>query len=272
MKKRFIEKVLEKERDPRGDHRSRLAEAVASLSKVPPVRAVHPWFKSSLTDMRWLPINQDLDLPDTAPLPLELLDRLIEETSHRVIYEACGCRTACQCERHPHEIGCLLMGDSAIESPPSVSHEVSMLEAKEHVSRAIEAGLVPQVGKARVDNYIFGIKEKRKLLTVCFCCDCCCVTRYERYFPVAQLDRMFPRLDGMRIEVTGACDGCADCVERCYIRAIEMKGGRAVITDRCRGCGRCATVCSQKAIKVHIYSDTFLEDSYERIRAHVTYD
>ena len=114
-----------------------------------------------------------IELPAGAPAPLDLLDRFIEETSHRVILEACGCRTARRCERHPHDIGCLLMGDSALESPPSIRREVGVSEAREHVARAVEAGLVPQVGKARVDNYIFGIKETRHLLTTCFCCDCC---------------------------------------------------------------------------------------------------
>ena len=271
-RKSFIEKVLEKDRDADKDHKSYLAEAIAALSRVPPARMVHPWFRASLTDMRWLPINENIDLPRSAPAPLALLDRLIDESSHRVVYEACGCRTACRCDRHPHDIGCLLMGDSAIESPASVSHEVSAPEAREHARRAVEAGLVPMVGKARVDNFIFGIKERRRLLTVCFCCDCCCVSRYERYFPVEQLDRMFPRIDGIRIEVTEACDGCGDCVERCYIQAIRMEDGRPVISERCRGCGRCATICPPQAITVHIDDSAFIEESYERIRAHVKYD
>ncbi|MHB8894286.1 MAG: DUF362 domain-containing protein [Candidatus Geothermincolia bacterium] len=271
-KKRFIEKVLEKDRDPEKDHRSHVAEAVASLSRVPPTRVVHPWFKADLTDMRWLPINEDIDLPDSVPAPLALLERLIEETSHRVIYKACGCRTACQCKRYPHDIGCLLMGDSALESAESVSREVTIDEARDHARRAVAAGLVPMVGKARVDNYIFGIKERRRLLTACFCCECCCVSRYERYFPVGQLDKMFPRIDGIRIEVTDACDGCGDCVERCYIAAMTLEGGRAVISDRCRGCGRCATVCPRGAVRVHIEDNEFLEESYDRIRAHVKYD
>jgi UDP-glucose 4-epimerase len=271
-KRRFIEKVLEKERDPSEEHRSVLAEAIASLSKVPPTRRVHPWFKADLTDMRWLPINEDLKLPESAPAPLDLLYRFIEESSHRVIYKACGCRTACQCKEYPQDVGCLLMGDSAMESSPSVSREVGVDEAKEHAREAVAAGLVPMVGKARVDNYIFGIKERRRLLTVCFCCECCCMSRYERYFPVKQLDEMFPRLDGIKMVVNSACDGCGDCLEKCYIRAIEMKNGVAVIGDRCRACGRCATICPAKAVSVQIDDSLFLEESYNRIRAHTKHD
>jgi UDP-glucose 4-epimerase len=271
-RKRFIEKVLEKERDPEVEQRSMAAEALASISKVPPVAKVHPWFRTDLTDMRWLPINQEIDLPESAPAPLELLDRFIEESSHKVIYEACGCRTACKCMTYPREIGCLLMGDSAVESPGTVSREVGVDEAKAHVRRAVAAGLVPMVGKARVDNYIFGIKDRQRLLTVCFCCECCCVSRYEKYIKHSLLDEMFPRIDGVRIEVTPGCDGCGDCVERCYIGAISIEDGMAVLSDACRACGRCATICPRKAVKIHIEDGDFLEESYERIRAHVKHD
>jgi len=273
-RKRFIEKVLQKERVP--GHVKKIflsAEIIASLAKIPPLSSVHPWFKADRTDMRWLPINEDIELPDSAPAPLELLERFIDEASHRVIFEACGCRTAFQCERHPQDIGCLLMGDSALESPPSISREVGPDEAKEHMHRAVEAGLVPMVGKARVDNWIFGIKDRRRMLTTCFCCDCCCMSRYERFFPVSKLDELFPRIDGIRVEVTDDCDGCGDrgeaCAERCYIRAIEVVDGRPRITDACRACGRCAIACPAHAIRVSIEEEEFLDKSYERIVSQV---
>jgi len=275
-RKRLIEKVLQKERDPDGQpRRSLVPDLLGALAHMPAVWR-HPWFRSDLTDMRWLPTNEDIELPLGAPAPLDLLDRLIEETSHRVIFDACGCRTARRCQRHPIEIGCLLMGDSALESPPSVRREVGISEAREHVARAVESGLVPMVGKARVDNYIFGVKERHRLLTACFCCDCCCISRYERHFPVNKLDEMFPSLDGLTLEVGGACDGCAgraeSCADRCYIGAIEVRGGRAVITEKCRGCGRCAVFCPTGAIKVSITDGDFVAESYERIRAHVKHD
>lgn len=280
-KQTFIERVLTRERKPGkgGRHRLVVEAALASLSHVPPTTHVHPWLKADSTDMRWLPINEDLEIPPSAPAPLDLLERLIEEASHRVIYKACGCRTAGDCKNHPLDIGCLLMGDQAIESPRSVSREVGRSEAKEHMHRAVEAGLVPMVGKARVDNYIFGIKDHRRMMTCCFCCDCCCITRVERFFPVKHLEQMFPRLDGARIEVTSECDGCpdgkAECFERCYIKAIRLDGEgrsrRALVTDRCRACGRCALACPRDAISVKIEEDAFLEKSYERILAHVNH-
>ena len=97
--------------------------------------------------MRWLPINQDIVMPENAPLPIELVERFIEETSHRVIAAYCGCRKGFGCEHYPHDIGCLMMGDSALEIKRYGCHEVGVEEAKAHLHRAVDAGLVPIVGK-----------------------------------------------------------------------------------------------------------------------------
>jgi len=272
-RRKLIEKVLERERKPWDKpRRGILQEVLSGIGSVPPAPVIHPWFRPSLTDMRWLPINEDVELPESAPAPLALLDRLIDEASHRVVFNACGCRLSFQCTRHPHDIGCLLMGDSALETPAHLRREVSADEAKKHARRAVEAGLVPQVGKARVDNYIFGVKDRSRMLTACFCCDCCCITRYERHLRPGHLDQIFPRLDGIKVEVNGECDGCGECVGRCYIKAIHVHDGRAVINDKCRACGRCAVMCPSHAIKVRIEDSHFLDISYERIRAHVKYD
>lgn len=267
-KKTLIEKVLEPEtRRQRKPSTGRLPKLVAALGRVPPITVVHPWFRPDLTDMRWIPVNEDLLLPENVPAPLALLDRLIEEASHRVIFNACGCRTAFQCENHPTDIACLMMGDSALETSPSLRREVGVTEAKEHARKAVEAGLVPMVGKARVDNYIFGVKDRSRLLSTCFCCDCCCISRYERYFSKGRLSEMFPRLNGVHVEVGPACDGCGDCVAHCYVRAIKMKGGKAVISEKCRACGRCAAMCPPRAITVAIDDGSFLDTDYERILA-----
>lgn len=248
------------------------ADKAFMLFRLPLLPRVHPWTRPDKTDMRWLPINEDIQLPDDTPLPLALLDRLIEEASHRVIFDECGCRVAFRCENYPIDIGCLLMGDSAIEAPSSSWREVSVEEAKQHARRAVEAGLIPVVGKARVDNFLFHIKDRARLLTVCFCCECCCITRYTRHAPLDVLEPLFPQLDGISIEVTGDCVGCGKCAEHCYVQAIEIVDERAVIGEYCRACGRCATVCPQDAIEIRIDDPDFMDKARERIREHVRYD
>lgn len=246
-------------------------ESLFKASGVPGVSRWHPWLRPDKTDMRWLPINQDIVTPGDTPLPMTILDRFIEEASCRYIYDYCGCREAYGCKDYPVEIGCLLMGDSARESAPSVSHEASVDEARELVRRAVDSGLVPFVGKARVDNAIFGIKDRARLLTVCFCCECCCLSRFIRHIPLEHADPIFPRLGGITIEVGEECTGCGTCVEKCYIRAIEVVDKRAVIGDYCRACGRCATVCPRGAISVTVDDPGFVDAAVERIRSYVDY-
>ncbi|MDI6830409.1 MAG: 4Fe-4S binding protein [Actinomycetota bacterium] len=240
--------------------------------KIPGLNRVHPWLREDKSEMRWLPINADIELPEDAPLPLALLDRFIEEASHRVIIDYCGCREGWKCKHYPRDIGCLMMGDDALLIKRFPGREVGVEEARAHARRAVEAGLVPVVGKARVDNFIFDVRDRSRMLTTCFCCECCCITRYTRYTPAEWLDPIQPVLEGLTITVGDACTGCGKCVRHCYISAIEVRDGRAVIGKRCRACGRCAAVCPEGAISIAVDDPQFLEKAYAKIRAHVKFD
>jgi UDP-glucose 4-epimerase len=232
----------------------------------------HPWLRPEKTDMRWLPINTDIEMPEDTPMPLAVLDAIIEKASHRVIFDYCGCRKAYGCEHYPHEIGCLLMGDSALEGNPNVSHEVTVDEAKTFARKAVDAGLVPIIGKARIDNALFSIKDRHRLVTVCFCCECCCITRNIRHLPIAKVEPLFPPLESVTIEVTDECKGCGKCAKHCYIEAITIVDEHAVISEYCRACGRCATVCPSDAIRISLNDPDFVEKTIERIGTYVKYD
>jgi UDP-glucose 4-epimerase len=242
------------------------------LARIPRLARLHPWTRPDKTNVRWLPINVDIEQPGSAPLPHEILFRFIEEASHRVVYNRCVCREANSCEHYPIGIGCLQMGDSALDSDTPLRREVGVDEAKQYVRNAISEGLVPVVGKVRIDNFIFDIKDRARLLTVCFCCECCCITRFNRYAPAGYMDSIFPRLDSIAIEVTDDCTGCGTCAEHCYIKAIEVTDGKAVIGEMCRACGRCASFCPSGAVKVSIDDPEFLDHAYETIRSFVKYD
>lgn len=246
--------------------------ALKGILRLPGMDRFHPWLRADKSDIRWLPINADISMPADTPLPLQILDRLIGEASHRVIVDYCGCRQGWKCESYPREIGCLMMGDSALEITRLPFREVGADEAREHALRAVDAGLVPVVGKARADNFIFGVKDRSRLLTVCFCCECCCVTRFTRYVPLRSLEPIFPRLEGISMTVTERCKGCGKCVERCYIKGLQVREGRAVIGESCRACGRCAAHCTAKAIEVRIEDPDFVEKTCSRIRSYVKYD
>ncbi len=242
------------------------------VMRLPLLDKIHPWLRRDKTDMRWLPINANIHMPENVPMPLELLYRFIEEASHRAIIDYCGCRKGFKCGNYPREIGCLLLGDSAKECRKYPFREAGVEESKQHAKRAVEAGLVPIVGKARVDNFIFGIKDRSRLLTVCFCCECCCITRFCSLVPLRRLDPLFPRLEGVSIRVTDKCIGCGKCVDRCFIHAIEVIEGRAIIDDSCRACGRCASFCPHGAVEISIEDPEWLEKSYSRIRKYAKHD
>lgn len=249
----------------------RIIEGMFQATRLP-LLAKTPITSERYTSMRWLPINEDIRLHEDAPMPVDLLDRLIEEASHRVIYGRCECRNSMECRHYPVDIGCLLMGDSALEGNRKLFREASVEEARELVGRAVEAGLVPVVGKALIDNFIFGIRERHRLLSVCFCCECCCVTRYARHSPLQVMETTFPRLPGVTVEVTEACDGCGACVDHCYVQAMHVVDGRAVMAEHCRGCGRCATACPNDAIVVSVHDPGYLDQCYEQIRSCVKFD
>lgn len=246
--------------------------SIRAALKVPGLDRVHPWLRADKSEIRWLPINDDIQMPEDAPMPLALLERFIEEASHRVIVDYCGCREGWKCRHYPRDIGCLMMGDSALEIKRFPGREVGVEEAREHARRAVDAGLVPIVGKVRADNFIFEVKDRSRMLTTCFCCECCCLTRYTRHVPLKSIEPIQPRLEGITMTVTERCIGCGQCARHCYIDAIRLIKGRAVIGDYCRACGRCATICAKDAIEMRIDDPDFLEKAYARIRAHVKYD
>jgi len=261
-----------KNRDPGRMRRClMMINGMTYITKLPGAK-LHPWLWPSKTEMRWLPINEDIEMGEDMPMPITILDRLIEETSHRTIYDYCGCRLAYDCEHYPIEVGCLLMGDSAAGVNPDFCREVGVDEAKEHARKAVDAGLVPIVGKARIDNAIFRIKDTGHLLTVCFCCECCCLTRFFRHTPLKHLEPLVKPLDGITIEVTDDCEGCGTCVKKCYMQTIEIVDDKAVMGPYCQSCGRCASVCPNDAIKITLNDPEFFDKTLERIRSYVKYD
>ena len=241
------------------------------LSNYSFIRERLPEFDPKKSNISWLPINSDIDGAEGIALPEEVLGRFIEKASHRVIVNSCGCRKTMGCTDYPMDIGCLMMGESALQIPEKMRREVGVEEAKAHVKKAIEAGLIPITGKARIDNDIFLIPDEGKLLTVCLCCECCCITRFSRYAPPEAMDGIHHPVEGLSVEVTDACIGCGICVSKCYIEAIQVNGGQAEIGDLCRVCGRCAMHCPENAIKLKLDNPNAVDDVVQRIEAVVDF-
>jgi UDP-glucose 4-epimerase len=236
------------------------------LLSLPGIRQLHPWVKPETNMLTTLPINTELDY-GSVPIPEMIVSEFIERSSHRMIMHTCGCRMAYDCRNYPHDIGCLFLGASVLDVSPGLGRLATKEEASAHLRKAVREGLVPSIGKAAVDNFLFHIPERRKLIAVCFCCHCCCMTRFYNQLPVEHINAIAPPLPGLKVEVTDRCVGCGFCVDYCLYDNISVINGRAVHGDRCRGCGRCVTFCPEKAVSITLNNPEFKNETIRRIEA-----
>lgn len=125
----------------------RLLELAAPLAGYRRVKELIPWFRAGDFNVSCIPVNEDIGLPENTALPAQLLEDFIARASHRVIVDYCACRKALGCKRYPADIGCLMMGSSALEIHPDIRREVSVDAALEHARAAMDKGLVP-LGKS----------------------------------------------------------------------------------------------------------------------------
>ena len=241
------------------------------LGKIPGVRNFFPWTDPRKNSMTYLPINQSLKKDPDTVLPPQVLYDFIEQASIHYLIDHCGCRLAHKCENFPYEVGCLFMGESALKLPAGIGRKVTKEQALAHARRAVSVGLVPMTGKVRVDNSLFFVKDEKKLLTVCFCCHCCCMMGYLKHTPAEHLDQVITPVEGLVIEVTDACTGCGTCVETCIFEAISIKDGKAVHSAQCRGCGRCERYCPNGAITITLTNLDFKQEVKKRISSHVSF-
>lgn len=209
-------------------------------------------FRALDSEAIMIPVHEDIPDPESTVLPYPLLTPLIRRASVRFLMNECMCRRGENCRAYPQDLGCLFLGDGATDISPSLGRMVDIDEALAHVRRALHLGLAPLVVHTTFDAMALGIPYRR-MLGVCFCCDCCCtVQQGMRLGPPAFWD-ILVRVPGLRVEVNGACSGCGACLEACYVQAIILSHGRARIDDeRCKGCGRCVITCPAGAIQLSL--------------------
>ncbi len=219
-------------------------------------------------DVTFVPINEDIDAGDSTVLPRQVVEEVIRQAGHRVILPVCLCRIGCRCVDYPMEIGCIFMGEGARDIHPSVGRAASVEESLEHLERAISYGLIPQIGKVDPDPLMLGVKDRRRFLTLCFCCTCCCIAMRNMPRWAPQVKERMHRLPGLRIEVGEECDGCGLCADSCFASAIAIRGGRAFIEDGCKGCGLCVEACRRGALRVVVEDGgRMLEEALRRIKS-----
>lgn len=229
---------------PLGKYGKKVARAPVIGKVVSPVM----WNEKNL-DATYLPVGETVELEPGNVLPYRIIVDLVERASCRFVLNGCLCRTASRCENHPIETGCLFLGDAAARIGPEHGRVVSIEDAVEHVRRAQEAGLLPCVIHSSVDASIFGI-DYRRMLAVCFCCNCCCTFRTDmRAGPVAYRERII-RLPGLVMSSVGECGLCEKCARACSFGAVKVEAGGPVFAEFCKGCGMCASACPRRNIRI----------------------
>lgn len=244
------------------------------VGRIPIIKNLHPWTSSKKNSCTYFPIkvdvNKELGQAVNEVYPPQVVHDFIDNANYIVKMDKCLCRNGQNCENHDHNIGCLFMGETALGMPPQMSREVTKKEAHAHVEKAIENGLVPMAGKVRVDNFAFLLRDKNQLLSVCFCCHCCCMMGYYKHAGVSQMNEMMVPIEGINIRVDpDVCQGCGTCVETCIFDAISIIDGLAVHNDACRGCGRCERYCPEGAITLTIDNPDFKKDVTDRVMSYV---
>jgi ferredoxin len=161
------------------------------------------------------------------------------------------------------------MGRAVREINPALGRLVTREEAKQHVRRCREAGLVHLIGRNKLDSMWLGAGPGHQLLTVCNCCPCCCLFGVLPHLD-EPLQRVITRMPGVQVSVTERCVGCGACTRGvCFVDAIHLDAssgeGRAQIGEGCVGCGRCVEVCPQDAIVVSGTDGPFVQGAIARI-------
>lgn len=93
---------------------------------------------------------------------------------------------------------------------------------------------------------------------VCNCCiDCCGI--FDAGLKYGTIDRILEKAHVQANVNQEDCNGCQDCVERCFFGAIEMQKSpsskklKAVVkADKCFGCGACVLGCEVNAIAMKL--------------------
>jgi UDP-glucose 4-epimerase len=216
------------------------------------------WIKTG-SDANWfIPPQKTIQVGEAIPLgkqvtlPYAVVERLLGEADAIFAMKACPCRTAFECQEHPRQIGCLHLGAAVRRIPPELGRMLSVEEGLQHLSQAMQSGLIPTILHIPSEAEIFRV-DKNRLLSVCFCCECCCDVRLMlREGPDRYWQQYNQRMPGLTVKVSEACTLCGACVLACYggERVIRMGPERAEMDECCLGCGKCLPACPQGAISI----------------------
>ncbi len=222
---------------------------------------LRPCFDAEGHEAIILPVQEVVRGTESVVLPFPLLTALVERASARFVLNECLCRRGEGCQTYPRELGCLFLGDGAAKIDPVRGRLVDVAGALAHTRRAMDEGLVPLIVHASFDAWLLDIPYRR-MLAVCFCCDCCCTVRHGLRLGPPAFWNTVVRLPGLALTVGPECTRCGLCLDVCYVGALSLDGsgskdpsagrGAVQISEQCKGCGRCVAACPEGAIRLHL--------------------
>ena len=252
------------------------------IEKTPWLKNVIPMTDPNKNNMTYLPnsntiingtpktlvVDETVGETGSEIIPRKILDDLIDLNTTHIIMDKCICRTGFKCKNFTNEIGCLFMGETAKKLPPGLGRRVTKEIAHQHVAKASETGLVPMIGKVNVDNLGFLTPDTKELLSVCFCCHCCCMMGFYKHDSEHQ-KKLFKPIEGIQVYTTSKCKGCGACVETCIFDNIVNKNGITTHLDHCTGCGRCEATCQNGGVEIKLDNPNYVEDVKARLHSFV---
>jgi len=247
----------------------RIGDAALGLTKLPMMGKIgHKLLDTENSNMTYIPIDQNLEIPETTVAPITIVEHFIRKSSHRFQMAYCPCRTANDCKDFPQDVGCIWVGPATAELdlPPEIGRHVSVEDALEHLHRARDAGLITVFGKFKPDAVAMGLgNDDKHFMTLCNCCSCCCMVKFLRKGR-SEFKQIINRIQGLTVHVDRSrCEGCGECTKACMFENISLVDGKAYIHVDCKGCGFCANACPNDAITITIDDPTFIEEAISRI-------
>jgi ferredoxin len=215
---------------------------------------------------RTIPLNKSIAHPESIMAPSLIVDHFIRKAKYHWIMDFCICRESSGCMDYPESLGCIFLGEAAMNINPKFGRRVISEEALGHAARCREAGLVHLIGRNKLDSVWLGVGPGNKLLTICNCCPCCCLWKILPTINPEIGDKI-SRMPGISVRVGDQCQGCGTCTKNvCFVDAINIGDSHAVINqEACRGCGRCVDVCPNDAIEIIIENSGFIDEAISRI-------
>jgi NAD-dependent dihydropyrimidine dehydrogenase PreA subunit len=191
----------------------------------------------------WKAIERSPEISDGELLPEDNIRELIRGADPIAVVP-CACRRSMRECDAPLDV-CLQFNRGAEYAiKRGAGNRISAEEAIAIADRAEDVGLI----------HTWPMAAYGRLNEICNCCrDCCAI--FAIGIKLGNMEQILEK-SRFRAEVDQElCNGCQDCVERCFFEAIEMKKSstsrklKATIDRiKCFGCGLCDIVCDPGAI------------------------